>query len=263
MTAAVLKLNKVSVDISGRRILHDISVKICQGRRTVIIGPNGSGKSTLLKTLAGLLPYQQGQALFNGRDINKIARRALARQLAVLPQGNETPSDLTVYELVSYGRFPHRSIFSRSCPDDKKAVEWALERTNLGSYRDRLVKSLSGGERQRAWIAMALAQKPSIFLLDEPTTYLDIAHQLDVLFTVSDLNQTEKLTVVMVLHDINHAVQFADELIIVKDGRIAAQGEPRQVINQPMLTNIFGVKAAEFTLDSGSRAFVPYDLVKS
>jgi len=256
----MLEVKNVRVFVGGKEILHSVSAKIAAGRRIVILGPNGSGKSTLLKAMAGLLPYE-GSVLFEGRELKKLARRALAKDLAVLPQGGETPPDLTVYELVSYGRFPHRRLFGRGGAEDEKAIDWALARTNLETYRARLVRNLSGGERQRAWIALALAQKPRLLFLDEPTTYLDVAHQLDVLFTVSALNREEKLTVVMVLHDVNHAVQFADEIILVKDGRIVGQGAP-QLLDEALLRRLFGVKAQRFTLKDGGGVFVPYDLAR-
>ncbi|MBQ3970981.1 MAG: ABC transporter ATP-binding protein, partial [Selenomonadaceae bacterium] len=175
----LLETRNLTVTIEGKTILKDLSIRFAEGKRTAIIGPNGAGKSTLLRALAALNPHYQGEILLDGEDIRKMGRKKLSQRLAILPQSVQAPPDTTVERLVDYGRFPYRSWFRGSnAREDREAVEWALSVTRLEDFRHRQVVSLSGGERQRAWIAMALAQRPEVLLLDEPTTYLDIAHQL-------------------------------------------------------------------------------------
>ncbi len=255
MTA--LTAQDVSVRWNDKSILEHISLSISQGKRTAVIGPNGCGKSTLLKLLSGLNRQYEGTVCVEGRDIRKIPRKELARRLAILPQGAAVPADMTVEELVSYGRFPYRSAFFRgNAKRDKEVIETVMEKTRICHLASRMVQNLSGGERQRAWIAMALAQEPHILLLDEPTTYLDIAHQLEVMQTVSELNRKEKITVVMVLHDINHARMYADEVIVIKDKGVYAQGTPKEILNVENLAAIFGVRAKRYHDEDGKDEIV-------
>ena len=257
--AAVLEAKEIAVRIQGKTILEKVNLRIEAGKRTAILGPNGSGKSTLLKALAGLLPCAAGEVCFAGEPLAKIGKKSLSQRLAVLPQGSGAPADLTVGELVDYGRFPHRSWWGGDPAADRLAVAEALARTGLAAMKERLVATLSGGERQRAFIAMALAQSPEVLLLDEPTTYLDIAHQLEVMQIISSLNAGGAMTVVMVLHDMYHAARYADEIVVVKDGAVVASGPPREVISAAMLREVFGVTAEVFASASGKQVLLPVD----
>lgn len=257
-----LSVEKLTIDVADKTILQDVSLMFSPGKITSVIGPNGAGKSTLLKAAAGINSKYKGNVLVDGENIKKINRSKLARTLAVLPQGMQIPSDITVERLVDYGRFPYRSWFRRGNPkEDQEAVEWAMSVTRVQHLRKQQVSSLSGGERQRAWIAMALAQKPQILLLDEPTTYLDIAHQLEVLEVVKKINKDWGMTVIMVLHDLNQAAKYSHELVVVKDKGIFAQGSPNDVLTPAFLSDVFGVKAVKYRSESGDEILNPVSVI--
>lgn len=258
---AIIKAKNISVSINEKEIVHSISLDIPEGKVTAIIGPNGCGKSTTLKALSRILPYK-GSVTFKGQEMSTLSQREFAKCLAILTQSPQAPSDLTVNDLVEMGRFPHRGFLGRAGKDDKEHVEWALEKTGVKEMRYRLLNTLSGGERQRAWIAMALAQRPEVLLLDEPTTYLDICHQLEIMQLIGRLNQELGLTVVMVVHDLNHAIMYADHVVVVKSGQLVTSGAPREIITADLLAEVFKVKADEFTLSNDLRALVPVDLYK-
>ena len=258
---AIIKAQNISVSINEKEIVHSISLDIPEGKVTAIIGPNGCGKSTTLKALSRILPYK-GSVTFKGQEMSTLSQRDFAKCLAILTQSPQAPSDLTVNDLVEMGRFPHRGFLGRAGKDDKEHVEWALEQTGVKDMRYRLLNTLSGGERQRAWIAMALAQRPEVLLLDEPTTYLDICHQLEIMQLITRLNQELGLTVVMVVHDLNHAIMYADHVVVVKAGKLVTSGAPREIITADLLADVFKVKADEFTLSNDLRALVPVDLYK-
>ena len=258
---AIIKAQNISVSINEKEIVHSISLDIPEGKVTAIIGPNGCGKSTTLKALSRILPYK-GSVTFKGQEMSTLSQREFAKCLAILTQSPQAPSDLTVNDLVEMGRFPHRGFLGRAGKDDKEHVEWALEQTGVKEMRYRLLNTLSGGERQRAWIAMALAQRPEVLLLDEPTTYLDICHQLEIMQLIGRLNQELGLTVVMVVHDLNHAIMYADHVVVVKAGQLVTSGAPREIITADLLAEVFKVKADEFTLSNDLRALVPVDLYK-
>lgn len=258
---AIIKAQNISVSINEKEIVHGISLDIPEGKVTAIIGPNGCGKSTTLKALSRILPYK-GSVTFKGQEMSTLSQREFAKCLAILTQSPQAPSDLTVNDLVEMGRFPHRGFLGRAGKDDKEHVEWALEQTGVKEMRYRLLNTLSGGERQRAWIAMALAQRPEVLLLDEPTTYLDICHQLEIMQLIGRLNQELGLTVVMVVHDLNHAIMYADHVVVVKAGQLVTSGAPREIITADLLAEVFRVKADEFTLSNDLRALVPVDLYK-
>ena len=258
---AIIKAQNISVSINEKEIVHGISLDIPEGKVTAIIGPNGCGKSTTLKALSRILPYK-GSVTFKGQEMSTLSQREFAKCLAILTQSPQAPSDLTVNDLVEMGRFPHRGFLGRAAKDDKEHVEWALEQTGVKEMRYRLLNTLSGGERQRAWIAMALAQRPEVLLLDEPTTYLDICHQLEIMQLIGRLNQELGLTVVMVVHDLNHAIMYADHVVVVKAGQLVTSGAPREIITADLLAEVFRVKADEFTLSNDLRALVPVDLYK-
>ena len=258
---AIIKAQNISVSINEKEIVHGISLDIPEGKVTAIIGPNGCGKSTTLKALSRILPYK-GSVSFKGQEMSALFQREFAKCLAILTQSPQAPSDLTVNDLVEMGRFPHRGFLGRAGKDDKEHVEWALEQTGVKEMRYRLLNTLSGGERQRAWIAMALAQRPEVLLLDEPTTYLDICHQLEIMQLITRLNQELGLTVVMVVHDLNHAIMYADHVVVVKAGQLVTSGAPREIITADLLAEVFKVKADEFVLSNDLRALVPVDLYK-
>ena len=252
-----LTAEKICVTLGGKEILRDVSYNFLSGKRTAIIGPNGAGKSTLLKVLCLLNEKFSGVVTLDGQDLRAIGRKNLSRVMAILPQERDAPQDTTVRQLVSFGRFPHRKFFGGESAEDSAAIKNALELTKLTDFEKRQVVSLSGGERQRAWLAMTLAQRPKILLLDEPTTYLDIAHQLEVMDIIADVNQKFSTTIIMVLHDINHARLYCDDVLIIKDKKIFAHGEPKKILTARTLGEIFNVAADTFTNASGDEIIFP------
>lgn len=223
-------------------VVHSLSLRIPRGSITALVGPNGCGKSTLLRGLSRLLRPVTGAVHLDGHDIHRMKAKALARQLGILPQAPVAPEGLTVHELVAQGRYPHQSWFQQWRHEDECIVQEALEITNLTLFADRPVDTLSGGQRQRAWIAMALAQQTDVLLLDEPTTYLDLAYQMDVLDLLDDLNAQGR-TIVMVLHDLNQAARYADLMIALRGGQIVAQGTPVEVMTPENILQVFGLRA--------------------
>lgn len=221
-----------------------------------IIGPNGSGKSTLLKALSRLLPPLSGGVLLNGRDIHRLPSREVARSMSILPQSVQSPGDMTVYDLVAYGRMPYKSLLARLDEEDQACIQDAIAAAGLRAMLYRRLDTLSGGEKQRAWLAMALAQQPRLLLLDEPTTYLDIHHQLEFMKLMGRLHRDRELTVVMVLHDLNHAARFSQRLIAVKDGSIFADGPVREVFTSETLRALYKVENTVLDVEYGG-AFHP------
>jgi iron complex transport system ATP-binding protein len=220
-------------------IIDNLTLSIPEGQITVLIGSNGCGKSTLLRSLARLLKPEQGSVLLDGKDIHQSSTKAVARKLAMLPQGPTAPEGLTVLQLVKQGRYPYQSWLKQWSEEDERLVRHALQVTGVESLADRPVDSLSGGQRQRAWIAMTLAQNTDVILLDEPTTYLDMSHQIEILDLLYDLNQNEGRTIVMVLHDLNLACRYAHHLIAVRDKGVYAQGAPEDVLTPQMVRDVF------------------------
>lgn len=221
--------------------LKSVSSEIEIGKITTIIGPNGCGKSTLLSVMSRNHVPSSGEVILDGKAISEYKPKEFARKLAVVHQQNEAPADITVEKLISFGRMPYKNIFSPQTDEDREAIERALVCTNLQSKRDKPIYALSGGERQRVWIAMTLAQNTPILFLDEPTTYLDIYYQLEILELVKELNEVYGLTIVMVLHDINQAIRYSDHIIVMKDGEIITKGNPNDVITEEMVKAIYGV----------------------
>ena len=249
----MLHVQSLNINYGSKRIVNDFSLTIAEGEIVSIIGPNGSGKSTVLKAISRLIPCESGCVRIAGQLADSMSMKQLSRVMCMLCQSNSCPSDVTVEELVGYGRIPHKKWYERLDASDFEVVDWALEQTGMESYRKRYLASLSGGEAQRAWIAMALAQKPKLLLLDEPTTYLDIAHQLDVLALVAKLNRELKLTVVMVLHDLNHASTYSDKICVIKDGDIRVFGKPQDVFTMELIRSVYGVDTEiQYTPDSDS-----------
>ncbi|WP_373893130.1 ABC transporter ATP-binding protein [Virgibacillus natechei] len=223
-------------------IIDDLDIAIPKGEITVLIGANGSGKSTLLRSLARLLKPKGGDIVLDGENIAKMGTKEVAKQLSILPQGPVTPEGLSVSELVNQGRHPHRGFLKQWSKEDEDAVHHALESTNMLDLKDRSVDSLSGGQRQRAWIAMTLAQETDAILLDEPTTYLDMAHQIDVLDLLFDLNEKDGRTIIMVLHDLNLACRYAHNVVSIKDKQVYAKGKPEEIVTCNLVHDVFQMK---------------------
>jgi iron complex transport system ATP-binding protein len=228
-------------------VVDGLDLDVVEGSVTAVVGPNGCGKSTLLRALGRLLRPHGGQVLLDGRDITRTPTRDVARRLGVLPQSPVAPEGLTVTDLVARGRHPHQRWYRQWSRDDERVVAEALAWTDISELADRSVDELSGGQRQRAWLSMALAQGTDLLLLDEPTTYLDLAHQVDVLELVRRLHRERGRTVVMVLHDLNLAARYADRLVAMRDGRVVAAGAPVDVVTEDLLERVFGLRARVLT----------------
>lgn len=238
-----LEARAITVGYGGAPVLSDLSLIVPPGRITALVGANGSGKSTLLRALARLLAPAHGAVYLDGKAIHREPTAAVARRLSFLPQRADSPDGLTVRELVANGRFPYRAAFSGLTRTDEAAIDWALSVVGLASFAGRGVEQLSGGERQCAWIAMALAQETRTLLLDEPTTFLDLRHQLEVLGVVERLHREQAKTVVMVLHDLNLAAAHAHHMVAIRGGRVLASGTPDEVMKPAVIRELFGVEA--------------------
>ncbi|OEH91752.1 ABC transporter ATP-binding protein [Bacillus solimangrovi] len=224
-------------------VVDDLTLTIPEGKITILIGGNGCGKSTILRALARLLKPKVGTVYLDGKEIERIHTKEVAKKLAILPQGPQAPDGLTVKELCYYGRHPHKGLLSKETKQDHEIVEWALDATRMHEFAERPLDALSGGQRQRAWIAMALCQGTDLLLLDEPTTYLDLAHQIEVLELLKELNSLHGRTIVMVLHDLNQAARYADYLISISSGQIYKEGLPEDVFTEEMIHNVFGLES--------------------
>lgn len=220
---------------------QDLNIRLEEGKITTILGPNGSGKSTLLNLFVRQFSPSKGEIFIDGSSIAQMKQKEIAKRLSVVHQHNIAPGDLTVENLVSYGRVPHQSFWKNKNEEDQEYIDWAMKSTNIHHLKDKYINALSGGERQRTWIAMALAQKTNFLFLDEPTTYLDISYQMEVLNLVKELNRNYKITIVMVLHDINQAMQYSDKLLIMKSGKIRYSGDTENGITKEILNEIYGI----------------------
>ena len=258
-----ISVKNLSVAYESNTIIEDMNLSIPKGKISIIIGANGCGKSTLLKTIARINKPKSGDILINNKNINKVKEKDIAREVAFLPQGPVCPDGLTVRELVAFGRFPHQKMIGGLNNHDKDIIEWAIEETGLSEFADREVESLSGGQRQRAWIAMTLAQESDIIMLDEPTTYLDMSYQLEVLEVLQKLNREKQITVVIVLHELNNACRFADNIIGLKKGKIVCEGRPIDVINKENLKEIYGIDAKlQLSEDGNYPICMDYELLR-
>lgn len=253
MTFSGLMADEITSGYGERLILSDLSLTFPTGRITVIVGANACGKSTLLRSLSRLIVPKRGRVLLDGKSVHQTPPKELARALGLLPQSPTAPEGITVADLVSRGRHPHQAMFSRWSHDDEAAVAEALDLMRIADLAERPVDELSGGQRQRVWIAMALAQKTRFLLLDEPTTFLDISHQVEVLDLLSDLNQSRGTTIVMVLHDLNLAARYADFLVAMVKGRIHVAGDPSEVLTEAMVATVFGQKSRVMTDPTSGR----------
>lgn len=259
----ILEARNIGFNYDKKEVLKDVNLSIDKGEIAVIIGPNGCGKSTLLKILIRCLKPNKGEIFLEGKDIKKIKNNEVAKKLAMLPQAKNIPSDVIVETLVGYGRFPHLGFNKRLKKEDYDIVDWAIEKTGLQDLKNRTVGTLSGGERQRAWIAMALAQKTDILILDEPTTFLDISYQLDILQLIKQLNEELGLTIIMVLHDLNLATRYAHKIYAMKDGLIYKQGKYDETIDNLLLKDVFNIKASFFDDEiNGCPFLIPQQIIK-
>jgi iron complex transport system ATP-binding protein len=255
----VIKCKNLSFGYTDSLVLDDISLEIKKGDLMTIIGVNGSGKSTLLKTMSRILKPFKGTVYLDGKSIFTLDTRTIARKLAMLPQSPKIPDDFTVYNLVSFGRHPYLGWNGRMGIEDIKVIDWAIKATHIESLQHRLVSTLSGGERQRAWLAFALAQNPKVLLLDEPTTFLDIGCQMEILELVKSLNNDMGITIIMVLHDLNMVARYSNTLAVLKDGKIFKIGTPNEIITEEVLEEVFDVKAKIFTESSNNCPyFIPF-----
>ncbi len=234
---------ELCIAYGSQMVVEGLNLPVPEGKITALIGANGSGKSTILKTMARLMKAESGSVVLDGKSITTLATREIAKRMAILPQNPVAPEGLTTWELVSYGRYPHSRGFGTLTKEDKDMISWALEVTAMESFADRPIDQMSGGQHQRAWIAMALAQGTEILFLDEPTTYLDIAHQLEVLSLIERLNGEQGRTIVMVVHDLNHASQHAHHIVAIKGGRIIREGTAEEIITSDLLQEVFGIQA--------------------
>lgn len=241
-----IRTNNVTLAYDETVIIKELSMSVPAGEITSVVGPNGCGKSTFLRALARLMKPKGGAVYLDGNAIAKLSTREVARRLGILPQSPESPEGLTVRELAAQGRYPHQSWLSQWSKKDERAIEKALETTGMLELADRQLDTLSGGQRQRAWISMALVQETETLLLDEPTTFLDMAHQLEVLQLLNRLNREEGRTILMVLHDLNNAARFAHHMIAISGGEIFASGSPEDVMTGELLREVFSVEAEIF-----------------
>ncbi|KEI98687.1 ABC transporter ATP-binding protein [Clostridium botulinum] len=253
----------LAIAYEDKLIVDGLNMNIPKGKITTIIGPNGCGKSTVLKTIGRILEPKEGLVYLNGDDIRKFSTKEVAQKMAILPQSPQAQGGLTVGELVSYGRFPHKKGFGKLSPEDKKVIQWALDITKLTELEVTMVDNLSGGQRQRVWIAMALAQQTDLILLDEPTTYLDMAYQLEVLELLYNLNRKQSCTIVMVLHDLNLAARFADYMIAIRSGNIIKCGTPKEIMTNKVLKDTFNIDAEiVWGSKTGRPTCISYELIK-
>lgn len=237
----MIKAKDLKLCYDEKIILDDINLDIEKGKITALIGSNGCGKSTLIKAMARILMPKTGSIEMENKDILKIPSKEVSKLLAMLPQSSSAPEDLTVYDLVKQGRYPYHNLISFWSKKDEEIVLDSIRKVGLIDDKDRTLQSLSGGQRQRAWISLALAQNTEIILLDEPTNHLDIKYQLEILDILKNLNKKENRTIVMVIHDINHALKYADNIVAIKNGNILAKGHKDNVINEDLIKEVFGV----------------------
>lgn len=258
-----LQADSLSLAYEKITIVEQLALTITTGQITTLVGPNGCGKSTLLRGLARLLKPKAGQVVLNGRAISQMPTKTLAKQLGILPQSPAAPEGLTVYELVAQGRYPHQGFFQQWSNEDERIAQEALAITHMIDFANRPLDTLSGGQRQRAWIAMALAQDTPILLLDEPTTYLDIGHQIEVMELVQTLNRERRMTILLVLHDLNQAARYSDRMVVMQDGAIVADGSPQEMMTPQMLADVFQVRVTVVDDPVSSKPVcLPYGIVR-
>ncbi|EOD00136.1 ABC transporter ATP-binding protein [Caldisalinibacter kiritimatiensis] len=236
-----VKISNLCLGYGKKTVIRDFTIDIQKGQIVSIIGPNGSGKSTVLMSLAKLLNPQKGIVYIGKNNITRMSNKEVSRSVSILLQHNTYPSDISVRDLIYYGRLPHKKWYQSKDEEDQKVIAWVIENTNLQELQNKKINCLSGGERQRVWLAVALAQEPKVLLLDEPTTYLDISHQLELLELVKKLNQKSNMTVVMVLHDLNQAAKYSDRVIVLKKGQIVSDGAPKEILKKELIRKVYNV----------------------
>ncbi|MDO5718854.1 MAG: ABC transporter ATP-binding protein [Tissierellia bacterium] len=255
----ILSSVKVSIGYEEKIIVKELDLEFDASNITSIIGPNGCGKTTLLRALTKMIAHTEGNIYLDDINIDDINNKEMSKMVAMLNQIHTCPMDFSVKNLVGYGRFPYQKWYESNSEEDDKIIEWAMEEANMIDFKDRKINNLSGGERQRAWIATALAQKPRILFLDEPTTYLDIAHQNEIMKLVKRLNQSHNIGVVMVLHDIEHALLVSDKVLVMKDGVKYDYGTPDEVITKEMLRDVYDVEADIVYLEGRKKPVILYE----
>lgn len=237
----MISCKNLKVGYEEKIIIENLSLNIKKGEVVSIIGPNGCGKSTLLKSLSRMIKPVSGDIYIQSENIKSLKNKAISQKVCLLSQHNDAPGDLTVEELVYFGRIPHKKWYESKSKSDEELVNWSIENTGLTRYKNTPISSLSGGERQRAYIAQALCQKPDVLLLDEPTTYLDISYQLELMELVREINERLNITIVMVLHELNQASKYSDRLIIMKSGEIVSDGCPKEIINKEIIKKVYNI----------------------
>lgn len=257
----VLETRQLTLAYDEAAVIANLDLAIPAGRITALVGRNGCGKSTLLRALARLMKPRGGAVYLDNAAISKLSTKEVAKRLGILPQGPVAPEGITVRDLVAQGRYPHQSWLQQWSVEDERMVTQALALTGMADLADRSVDTLSGGQRQKAWIAMALAQGTSLLLLDEPTTFLDIAHQFEVLQLLQKLNAEEGRTIVIVIHDLNHAARFTHHMVMIDEGKVIIEGAPPEVMTPAMIRQVFEVEAEVLTDPrTGVPLFLPYSL---
>jgi iron complex transport system ATP-binding protein len=259
MMHTAVKAESLSIGYTDHLLFENLNLHIPRGEISVFVGSNGCGKSTLLRSIARLLKPSTGSVLLEGKDVHRMSSKEVAKKMGILPQSPVSPEGLTVHDLVKQGRYPHQSWLKRWTEEDTEKVEAAMEATRISDLRDRAVDTLSGGQRQRAWIAMTLAQDTDVILLDEPTTYLDMTHQIEILDLLFELNEKKDRTIVMVLHDLNLASRYAHNIIAIKNGEVHAQGKPEDIITCDLVRSVFGMEC-QVSIDPmfGTPHCIPY-----
>ena len=240
----MIKVNNLKVGYENRVIIEDLSLEVKKGEVISIIGPNGSGKSTLLKSISRFIKKDNGEIYIVDKLLDSMKNNDISKVISMLSQQNSSPNDITVKELIYYGRTPHKKWYEQRNKEDEEIVNWAIKNTGLENYKNRKVAMLSGGERQRVWLAMSLAQKTEVLFLDEPTTYLDMCHQLELMELVREINSKFNMTIIMVLHDLNQAARYSDRVIIMKSGKVVADGRPEEVIVKEIIHEVYNVKCS-------------------
>lgn len=258
----MIKIDKLFASYNKKIATSNISLDIDKGSVTTIIGPNGCGKSTLLKCISRNLPTDCGEITILGKNLNRYKTKELAKIMALLPQNSSAPVDFTVSDLVSFGRYPFVKLGGGLKQEDLEVIDWALEKTDMLNFKTRRISNLSGGERQRAWVAMALAQKPQIMLLDEPTTFLDLSHQFEVLELIKDINRNTGMTIIMVLHDVNQAAKYSDNIVVMDSGKIQCYGKPEETITKKTMENVFKLQG-NFIKNGKYSHFIPGKSLRS
>ncbi|TCK92815.1 iron complex transport system ATP-binding protein [Natranaerovirga hydrolytica] len=238
----MIEAKNLCIAYDSKVIVKDFSFEVNKGSIVSIIGPNGSGKSTILKTISRFLRQKNGVVYLEKEDMSTLNIKKVAQKMSTLSQYNRTPDDITVEDLIYFGRMPHKKWYERKNNEDKNIIDWAMTHTAIDEFKDKRVIELSGGEKQRVWIAMALAQKPKILLLDEPTTYLDVCHQLEVMELVKSLNKELKITVIMVLHDLSQAAKYSDKVVVIKEGDLIAEGSPANILTEELIREVYNVE---------------------